>query len=61
MSNNTIKIQRADSAMRAGLLLHDLMKLNPDDVIIQKEFQKTINILFEKFPDALPSPKSFAD
>lgn len=57
MPENPIKTQRAGSATQAGLLLHDLMKLNPDDATIQAEFQRTINVLFEKFPDAMPQPK----
>ena len=57
MSENPIKTQYTGSARQASLLLHDLMKLNPDDATIQKEFQGTINVLFEKFPDAMPQPK----
>lgn len=51
-----IKQQRG-SVKQIILLLHDLMKINRDDKEIQKEFQRTINILFQKFPDEMPIPK----
>ena len=37
--------------------LHKLMKLNPTDETIQQEFQRTINVLFEKFPNSMPMLK----
>lgn len=53
---NSIKTHRAGSVMQTILLLHDIMKLNCYDLEIQNELQRTINVLFEKFPDVMPLP-----
>ena len=37
-------------------LLQKLMELNPADETIQRKFQETINILFEKFSVSMPKP-----
>ena len=54
MPEKNIKTQRLGSVSKVSNLLHDLMKLNPDDATIQREFQRTINVLFEKFPNEMP-------
>lgn len=49
-------------SFECSIRLHRLMRLNPQDETIQQEFQRTINVLFEKFPDSMPYPKeSFAE
>jgi len=36
------------------LNLHDIMGLNAEDVEVQAELQRAINLLLEKFPGILP-------